>query len=129
MSIPRAYHKRSRSPARQATEIAALALIHQHPGGPPAPRLLAEWREESGPILELSYEPEANLADLLSPTPQAHPLPPWYQPTLLPVRLTTADLLPLFAEIGRALNASHGLRVEQFGKLVGDDPNPHQHDG
>lgn len=35
-----------------------LVLIHHHPCGSPAPRLLAECTDEIGPMLELSYEPD-----------------------------------------------------------------------
>ncbi len=124
----RVFLKRSRTPERHATEIAALALLHTYPGKLPVPRLIDEFSDDSGPVLVLSYEAGVNLADLLSPTSAAPPRPPWYKPFLLSILPSICDLMPLLSEIGQTVRAIHTIRVDKFGKLVGQEPNPHRWD-
>lgn len=122
----RVFLKHSRTPERHATEMAALALLRKQSGDLPTPRLISEHSDDSGSILILSYEAGVNLADLLSPTPAAPPRPPWYTPFHLPVNPSLKDLMPLLTEIGRAVRIMHAIRIDKFGKLVGQEPNPHR---
>jgi aminoglycoside phosphotransferase (APT) family kinase protein len=122
----RVFLKRSRSLERHDCERLVLGLIGQV-GVPPVPQLLAAYPDAANPILALAYIDGANLADLLVPGPLAAPRPAWYESTWLeppPVR----ELLPLLAELGRAVRDLHAIKLEQFGKLVGEEPNPHRLD-
>jgi len=122
----RVFHKRSHTLERQETEIAALALIGQQAAGLPVPSVMGQSIDPEGPILVLSYEDGANLADLLTPSAYAPPLPPTYQRVKLPVRPSASELCPLLSEVGRAVRLLHNIRLDKFGKQVGEEPNPHR---
>ncbi len=122
----RVFLKRSRTPERHACERYVLELIRQA-GAPPVPQIVAAFTNETSSILALEYIDGVNLADLLVSGPLAPPRPAWYTATRLehpPVQ----ELLPLLKELGSAVRDLHTIRLERFGKLVGDDPNPHRQD-
>ncbi len=122
----RVFLKRSRSPERHACERLVLELIQQT-GSPPVPHLIASFPDAANPFLALAYIDGANLADLIVPGPLAAPRPAWYEPTRME-RLPAAALLPLLKELGSAVRDLHAIRLEWFGKLAGEEPNPHRYD-
>jgi len=124
--LQRVYLKRSRNPERHACERLVLELIRQA-GAPPVPQLLTAFPDTANPILALSYIDGVNLADLLVPGPLAPPRPAWYESVRLE-RPPIQELLPLLRQLGRAVRDLHAIRIEQFGKLVGEEPNPHRLD-
>jgi aminoglycoside phosphotransferase (APT) family kinase protein len=120
--------KRPRTAERQANESAILKLIHQQTEEPPAPHVIAEYAEGDDLLTAFSYEDGVNLADLLTPSPEAPPRAPWYIPTGIPEPPSPSALLPLLTETGHAVRQLHNIRLEQFGKLTAFEPNPFRTD-
>jgi hypothetical protein len=125
--VRRVYIKRSRTPERHENERFVLEMISQV-GAPPVPQLLASYTDETGAVLALGFIDGVNLADLLIPGPLAPPRPAWYEPARLERHPAISELLPLLADLGRAVGALHAIPLTQFGKLTGEEPNPHRLD-
>jgi aminoglycoside phosphotransferase (APT) family kinase protein len=121
------YIKRSRTPERHKNERLVLDLINKV-GAPPVPQVLAVFTDAANPVLALGFIDGVNLADLLVPGPLAPPRPAWYEPTRLADPPAIAELLPLLAELGRAVRDLHAIPLTQFGKLTGEEPNPYRLD-
>jgi aminoglycoside phosphotransferase (APT) family kinase protein len=125
--VRRVYIKRSRTPERHENERLVLDLINKV-GAPPVPQLLASFADENGFVLALGFIEGVNLADLVVSGPFAPPRPAWYEPARLADPPAIADLLPLLADLGRAVRDLHAIPLTQFGKLTGEEPNPHRLD-
>lgn len=114
----------ARTPSRFAAEYAALDLLRRHLGNQaPAPQVVAALPTVGAGVLALSYELGVNLADFI---PADAPVP------TLPISYIRSspgqlhDFQAVLEAIGRAVKKVHQIHPEQFGKFVGDNPNPYR---
>jgi fructosamine-3-kinase len=126
----RVFLKSNRSPGRMAEEIASLELLHAQAADFPAPHIYGILPTGEEAQLVMTYLAGVNLCDLLPAAPGAPPLPDWYQPEIPPDPLPPLpDLLPLWTDIGQAVRRLHTVKTGLYGKLAGDNPNPHRTQG